>query len=98
MENSADNQRGHGLVARHDESGTSQLMIKRPVGAHTEKLHRKSPPEVPSIVILSEIPEPGAPRLIVTLMRYCRCLGTVQGWFSVAMLYYMSIFQRQHIA
>jgi hypothetical protein len=45
VENSADDQRGHGLVARHDTSGTSQLMIKRSVGAHTENLHRLSPPE-----------------------------------------------------
>ena len=45
VENSADDQRGHGLVARHDNSGTSQLMIRRSVGAHTEMLHRWSPPE-----------------------------------------------------
>jgi hypothetical protein len=45
VETSADDQQGHGLVARHDKSGTSQLMIQRSVGAHTEKLHRLSPPE-----------------------------------------------------
>jgi hypothetical protein len=45
VEISADDQRGHGLVSRHDNSGTSQLMIKRSVGAHTEKLHRWSPSE-----------------------------------------------------
>ena len=45
VENSADNQQGHGLVARHDKSGTSQLMMKSLDGAHTETFHRISPPE-----------------------------------------------------